>query len=119
MTKLIFLLFVSFSAFGQEKIPAGDDPPRDIISDNYEAGPYLIYDCVEKHWTCVKEPYYKECQEKRARDHKKPNNVYHSCAPIGLFPTKKSCFQRQLFMISQNHGTRVCVKEEWKEKAVP
>lgn len=120
--RLIFLfLFIPnllILADDQERSIAGFDPRTDIISENYEAGPYLIYDCKEKHWVCVMESFYKECKEKRSRDIASTNDVYHSCAPIGLFPTKKSCFQRQLFMVTHNHGSRFCVKDKWKSKAV-
>ncbi len=116
---IIFFLF-SFTAMAddQERYIAGFDPKVDIIAENYDAGPYLIYDCKEQHWVCVMESFYKECEEKRGRDLAGANTVYHSCAPIGLFPTKKSCFQRQLFMTTHNHGKRFCVKDSWKPKAV-
>ena len=102
----------------QDKTIAGFDPRTDIIAENYEAGPYLIYDCQEKHWVCVMETFYKECEQKRSRDLASTDNVYHSCAPIGVFPTKKSCFQRQLFMTTHNHGKRFCIKDDWKSKNV-
>lgn len=113
----IALFCVSTLAFSQEKGVAGFDPRTDIIADNYEAGPYLIYDCKEKHWVCVMDEYYKECQEKRTRDLASTDSTKHSCAPIGQFPTKKSCFQRQLFMTTHNHGDRFCIKDEWKLKS--
>lgn len=98
-----------------EKILNDYDPRVDMIAENYEAGPYLIYDCVEKHWTCVLEPYYEECKEKRAQAmHEKKLNL--GCAPIGILPNKKSCFQKQLLMVSQNHGHRFCLGNDWKQK---
>lgn len=115
---LIFVPTFLVHADDQDKTIAGFDPRTDIISDKYEAGPYLIYDCQDKHWVCVMEPFYKECEEKRSRDLASADTVYHSCAPIGVFPTKKSCFQRQLFMTTHNHGKRFCIKDSWKSKAV-
>lgn len=114
----IILAHLAFPALAQEegrKVLSGFDPKTDIISDNYETGPFLIYDCQEGHWTCVSETHYKECEEKRDYD------IYRKeqrsrCAPLGQFPTKKSCFQRQLFMTSNNHGTRVCILQDWKQK---
>lgn len=98
-----------------EKILNGYDPRVDIIAENYEAGAYLIYDCAEKHWTCVLESYYKDCQEKRDQAiHEKKINL--GCAPVAILPNKKSCFQKQLFMTSQNHGHRFCVGNDWKQK---
>ena len=114
---LIFLFSLQALADDQERYIAGFDPKVDIIAENYEAGPYLIYDCKEKHWVCVMEPFYKECEEKRSRDLASTNNVSHSCAPVGVFPTKKSCFQRQLFLTTHNHGKRFCIKDSWKSKA--
>jgi hypothetical protein len=116
----ILLILISFAALAddQGKSVAGFDPRTDVIADNYDAGAYLIYDCKEKHWTCVVEENFKECGEKRTRDLASAEVVTHSCAPIGLFPTKRSCFQRQLFMVTHNHGARFCLKDNWKEKAV-
>lgn len=109
---LIWMLFLSLHGHCDEETAA------DLIAPNYEAGPFLIYDCEEKHWVCVKKSYFNECEEKRDKDFFS-ESYYHSCAPIGEFPTKRSCFQRQLFMTSQNHGQRFCVKEIWKTKNIP
>lgn len=119
MWSVFFLILLSFNTLGddQAKVLSGYDPVTDIIADNYEAGPFLIYDCDQKHWVCVLESYYKDCQEKRHRD-AEHGTFYHSCAPIGKFPTKKSCFQRILFLTTHHHGTRFCIKDEWKTKAV-
>ncbi len=95
----------------QPKTLAGFDPKTDFIADNYEAGPYLIFDCEENHWVCVGEPFYKDCQEKRKED-EKSDELPNRCAPFDQLPTKKSCFQRQLFMTSQNFGNRFCLKSK-------
>lgn len=117
--KMLFMLalfMLSLPLYAQEKGVAGFDPRTDIIADNYDAGPFLIYDCKEKHWVCVMEDFYKECGEKRTRDLASTEETTHSCAPVGEFPTKKSCFQRQLFMTTHNHGDRFCIKDDWKQK---
>lgn len=114
-----FILFLLFAQVGlaQESRAPMMDPQEDIISDEYEAGPFLIYNCEKNHWVCVAQPYYLECQNKRLADDKK-HGVYHSCAPIGEFPSKRSCFQRVLYLTSHNYGDRFCVKNQWKEKGV-
>jgi hypothetical protein len=122
--KVILVLLIqllSFLAFAdnQEKVLSGYDPKRDIIAENYEAGAFLIYDCKEGHWTCVLESYYQECADKRKADLVAKDDPLHTCAPIGQFPTKKSCFQRILFLTSNNVGNRFCVKDSWNEKAIP
>lgn len=100
-----------------EKVLNDYDPKVDIISEDYEAGPFLIYDCAQKHWTCVLESYYKDCEKKRDEDiHLKKAEM--SCAPVSVLPNKKSCFQKQLFLVSQNVGHRFCVGEDWKQKEI-
>ena len=98
------------------QVKTGYDPVTDIISENYETGAFLIYDCAEKHWVCVLETYYLSCEERRKMDEKNSEEIFHSCAPIGKFPNKFSCFQRQLFLTTQNHGDRFCIKDSWKLK---
>ena len=112
-----FILLFLFTQVGlaQERAAPIIDPHADIISDEYEAGAFLIFNCEKKHWVCVLETHYKDCQDKRLEEVKK-GGVTHSCAPIGQFPSKKSCFQRVLYMTSHNYGDRFCVKTEWKEK---
>lgn len=93
------------------------DPRTDIISEKYEAGPFLIYDCEDQHYVCVMESFYKECLEKRSIDlHEQKIKV--GCAALSETPNKKSCFQKQLFMSSQNHGKRFCIGPEWKQKEI-
>jgi len=114
---MIFLIFTSLQLWGDsgEKLVTGFDPARDIIADNYEAGPHLIYDCNEKHWVCVMESFWDKCRDQRTTD-LQDKKVFLSCAPIGTFTNKRSCFQRQLFLTSNNHGVSLCVNDEWKQK---
>ena len=91
---------------------------QNIISDKYDAGPYLIYDCLEKHWTCVSEENFTTCKSDREEDSLKLDVYTHSCSPIGLFPTKESCNQRKLFLSTHHHGQRFCIAVEWRSKKV-
>jgi hypothetical protein len=114
-------LVLSLDVLFQElpaKAVAGYDPKKDVISEDYEAGAWLIYDCEERHWACVLESYYRECAEKREREVSQKDDPYHSCAAISQFPNKRSCFERMLFLTTQNFSDRVCVKESWKEKSL-
>ena len=112
-----FLLVNTSLADSGEKVLNGYDPKVDIISEDYEAGPFLIYDCVQNHWTCVLESYYKECEKKRSEDlHFKKEQM--SCAPVGELPNKKSCFQKQLFLVSQNVGYRFFIGPVWQQKEI-
>lgn len=106
-------------AFAQDegRFIEGFDVQNDIIADNYEAGNGLMYDCVEKHWVCVRNTDYEACRENRAKSRLDETTTTHPCAPIAYFPNKRSCFQRQLFMTTHHHGERFCIKDEWKLKA--
>lgn len=112
---LLILFSTSLSAY--EIYPNGYDATRDVIAENYEAGPFLIYDCKEGHYVCVLSDYYKKCEADRADD-LIGRKLNLSCAPIGEFPNKKSCFQRQLFMTSQAYGPRFCISDYWKQKEI-
>lgn len=110
MKLLIIGIFSLFSFLGlTQDVPkelAGFDPKTDIIADNYEAGAYLIYDCEEAHWTCVTKPYFEECIKEHKQD--------YSCSPFEEFPTKKSCFQRQLYLTTHHVSHSFCSKEKVK-----
>jgi len=117
---LFYLLCLNFNGprgASLIRYPNYYDPAVDDISEKYEAGAYLIYDCEEKHWVCVLGPYFKTCREKREKDEVSDSYLY-TCAPIGEFPNKKSCFQRQLFLSTHNYGPRFCIKDYWKTKAL-
>ena len=113
---LVLISSLNLMADDQLRVKLTYDPVVDIISEKYEAGSYLIYDCVEKYWVCVLESYYKLCEEQRKTELVLSEEPFHSCAPIGKFPNKISCFQRQLFLTTHNHGQRFCVKDSWKKK---
>ena len=116
---LIFLLSTLMIAQAQERerIAAGYDAKVDVISEKYDAGAFLIYDCQEKHWTCVVKSYFEQCGKERDEDMLEKRETLR-CAPIGEFPTKKSCFQRQLFMTGQNFSTRFCNHDLMREREV-
>ncbi len=108
---LVCLLFMS-DGFCQSK------KEIEYLTDKYFSGPYLIYDCEERHWVCVSEENFNECQSLRNDDSKKFESYIHSCSPFGHFPTIESCNQRILFLTTHQHGQRFCVKEEWRSKNI-
>lgn len=119
-TIIFFLLLLSVDSSRADDNSSLEDEGtlQDIISEEYEAGPFLVYDCKDKHWVCVQPSYYENCKDLRKRDLARTEELYHTCAPAGKFPTKRSCFQRQLFLTTHNHGNRFCIKDKWKEKNV-
>ncbi len=87
------------------------------ISEEYNSGAYLIYNCQNQLWVCVAEENYQECEAERIKDiaHARARS---GCAPLKKFVTDKSCFERQLYLISQNYGNRICVLDEWRQKEI-
>lgn len=99
----------------EEALPPDFEMKDDSISEKYIAGAFLIYDCEEGHWVCVLKEDYAACEESRvASIGKKERNL--PCAPIGEFPTKRSCFQRELYLSGQAHGHRFCLLDEIKSE---
>lgn len=116
--KILILLLTMSVAFAEEvdKVePADFNPAADNISEKYFAGAFLIYDCEEGHFVCVYPEDYKACESKRAEAIKKKEKNL-PCAPIGEFPTKRSCFQRDLYLAGQAHGRRFCLLDQLKKE---
>lgn len=120
---ILMLLLVNAPLFAQsilpqqEKLVTGFDPRRDIISDKYVAGPYLIYDCQDKHWVCVEESFFEECRTMREED-KRQKKTFARCAPVGEFEVKFSCFQEQLRLTGNVDPEKLCVLDNWKRKQI-
>ena len=119
MKALLFVILMSAFALAEEdeaaSVPPDYEPRTDNISEKYFAGAFLIYDCEEKHWVCVLKEDFATCNEKRAKSISGREKQL-PCAPIGEFPTKKSCFQRQLYLSGQAHGNRFCILDELKKE---
>jgi len=116
---MLFCLFFTNQIFSDSgaKYLNGHDPRVDVISEKYDAGPFLIYNCKDQHYVCVMADSNKDCEDQRAQAiHEKKLEM--DCAPVAEFPNKKSCFQQQLFLVSQNHGTRFCIGPDWKTKEI-
>jgi hypothetical protein len=114
----LFILFLGSTvarADSGEKELEGFSAGADVISEDYVAGQFLIYDCKQDHWACVLKEYHDECAEKR-NDDLDMGKKHLRCAPLGRFLTKKSCFQRQLYLTGQNHGARFCLSDLWKQR---
>jgi hypothetical protein len=114
----IFLLLLALPTWGEApKVLLGPDPLVDVISDVYEAGPYLIYDCHQGHWVCVTEELHEDCANRRKQEIDEKIEKL-SCGHFGKFPNKISCFQRQLFLVSNAHGSRFCTHSDWRQKEI-
>ncbi len=94
------------------------DAKMDNISDKYVAGSHLIFDCEEGHWVCVLAEYSLECEEKRERAMKN-GEKFLPCAHLGQLPSKRSCFQKSLYLTGQAHGKRFCLLDSRKKEEIP
>ena len=112
---LVFLFTGFLFAEEEDTTPKDFEGAKDMIADRYWAGAFLIYDCDEGHWACVLKEDYKVCETDR-EEAKLKKQKQLPCAPIGEFPTKRSCFQRELYMTGHAHGHRFCVLDELKHE---
>lgn len=110
---MVFAFLLIFSSL----LARAEINPEDFISDKYIAGEYLIYDCQEGHWVCVMEAFSRECEKVREED-RHLGKIRARCAPLKQMPSKRSCFQRQLFLVGQNYGDRFCLLRPWRHKTL-
>ena len=94
----IFLL-PTFSFAGQEPIY---EKPNKVISSRYIAGPYLIYQCENKHFACISLLNYQECEEARETSIKRKESRL-SCAPLRKFENPNKCLQ---WLYQEIHAVR-------------
>lgn len=116
----IFLLSSSLWASDQlprTKVVRGFDPRTDIISDDLQAGRYLIYDCTKKSWICVLKEHFTECGKKREEDENN-QKTYARCAPISEHAVKFACFQEQLRLVTNVDSEKLCVLDSWKQHEI-
>lgn len=119
MKALILILLATLAIAEDEvnQLPEDFVPNKDNISEKYYAGAFLIYDCEEMHFVCVLPEDHQTCVKNREEAiRKKEKNL--PCAPIGEFPTKRSCFQRELYLVGQAHGNRFCLLDELKKEEI-
>ena len=118
---IIILLSNSLWASDRElprtKVVRGFDPRTDIISDDLQAGPYLIYDCSKKSWICVLKEHFDECAKKREED-ESLQKTYARCAPISEYEVKFACFQEQLRLVTNVDSEKLCVLDSWKQHEI-
>ncbi len=124
MSKFIFL-FLSFfmgvasgqsvkniqKNFKQEKIDILLQDPQ--LSEKYERGRYLVYDCEDQHWVCTGKFEYERCQESRSysRGH---NEAHFSCAFVKIYKNEALCIEKQRDFIHLNMATVFCVNHQFE-----
>ncbi len=77
------------------------------LSEKYNQGSFLIYDCKDSHWVCVVMEQFNDC--KKQRDNEKENLLTeYSCAPLKEYSTKKDCFKAQKKLINSRDASLLC-----------
>ncbi|MGB0453583.1 MAG: hypothetical protein ACPGJV_07690 [Bacteriovoracaceae bacterium] len=64
------------------------------ISLKYHRGSFLIYDCISRHFACVRQENYADC-EKRVAQETENQSLKFSCAPLRAYTTQEECFKKQ------------------------
>lgn len=61
-----------------------------VISEDYNEGTYLIYNCVDSYYVCADEGNFKSCQDKVDKENRE-NKEFYSCLPVKGFADEKKC----------------------------
>jgi hypothetical protein len=78
------------------------------ISDKYRAGSSLIYDCAERHFACVNQTSYEQCEERRAVSLEKRRAIL-SCAPLKHFANLDLCVEELYRVIHSSVNKEFCL----------
>lgn len=83
------------------------------LSDLYQRGPFLVYDCVNKHWVCTASNEFKRCEGGRVKaiEDKKAKMP---CVPVKDFKTEASCITQQKYVTNSGMSSVSCIHPEIK-----
>ena len=77
------------------------------ISRFYRRGPYLIYDCLGKHFACVTEENFEDCGERRKKA-QLWNKKSLVCAPLKKFEKRGLCEKTHRKKLYQKSPDPLC-----------
>lgn len=97
---------MSISAFAVDDVI--DD--RDI-SDKFQLGRYLVYDCLESTWVCTRKAEFDRCIEHR-RDAKLTFRKNLRCANFNKYETTKACQKVQQNMVNRGNANHFCENQD-------
>lgn len=99
----LLLFLISGNLLAQQDIALLDP----FLSLKYTRGPYLIYDCKDKHWVCAGKAEFNYCQESRDFQIKERSESL-GCVPVRSFNTEIDCNSSQKKLTSRAVATRFC-----------
>ena len=137
MSKFILLIFITFvlPVYGEEGIDDSLDQrssPEEIEAPNkyigvdillldnelsllYSRGPYLVYDCQNRHWVCTGKNEVERCNNAREFAIGE-NEMRLPCAVIKVFEDEKSCQKKQQVVIDAALENRFCMHPVRREQ---
>jgi hypothetical protein len=109
---LFTVLSLNLFAKSQEFVDIYSSDPQ--LSDRYDRGVHLIYDCKEKHWVCTTKALSQYCEKTRKRA---IENYEYSlpCAPFKGFENEKDCNLKQLEFTHKGHIQSYCFHDKVKK----
>lgn len=109
---LIWSLLIT-SALGQKE----DEDGEKLLSDKYYSGPYLVYDCQDKHWVCTDKEAVESCNaaRKRALERK---GITMPCFVVKEYKKYKGCLKSNKKMINQIGDTKYCYHPDYLQRVI-
>ena len=107
MSKLLLLL-LPIVAFTQTF-----EVSKTLLSNKYIEGPYLMYDCMDKHWVCASIEEYEECKSSTMEviiDYKS----HFKCVNYKKFENLKDCISFQKRQVTLAKKVLFCENKKLK-----
>lgn len=82
------------------------------MSEKYYEGSFLIFNCDHRHWACVDQSSYEDCQGLRKESLQKEYPERPPCAPIANLNTIERCILEQKKLIEGNKEFSFCEAKE-------
>lgn len=85
----------------------------EILKSDYQidtinnAGEFLIYDCAKKHYACVDQNSFQNCQEERQKSISLKKSQL-SCTPLKKFDDKIACIKGNYKVVDSMTLKRFC-----------
>lgn len=105
----------AFSLFAQDS--ADFDETRYQISDKYQSGNHLIYDCDDMHWVCVIKEDFDNCYSRTAKALRTGRHRL-DCVSESEYESPKDCHKRQLELVKESFYPRFCINPNERKRFI-
>ena len=104
---IIIALLILPEVHGQEA--AGSfDFGKDTLSDEWFAGPALVYDCEAQHWVCASPFDHADCARTREEELRRGKHLL-TCVPATTYESGKQCQVELARLVAQGAYPRLCL----------